>query len=135
MLGNRRLFVLIVVGDAICGKAIARLVESVGHDPFVVASEAEALDALGFVQFDVMLLDLSTAPRNVLEIARLQRFATLGDTVTPVIAVGDASDSSFHAAQTDEAVDFVLRKPVCPSELLETFECAAVPARALILAN
>src|SRR5690606_14998789 len=96
-------------------KKILRLAD---HKVKLVDDGEEALDALEEETFDIVLMDVNMPVLNGIEAAKLYRFASLGRTAVPIVALtADASPETRRRCTEAGMVD-CLAKPVDAEHLL-----------------
>jgi PAS domain S-box len=113
---NRRPRILIVDDDPLIQESLSRLIGAQNYETATAGGGRQALDAVGRMQFDVILLDLNMPDIGGVEVlAELSRRGV----ATPVIVVsGDNAIDSAVNALRHGAADFI-RKPYKPEELLK----------------
>ncbi len=113
---NRRPRILIVDDDPLIQESLSRLISAQNYEAATSGSGRQALDAVGRMQFDVILLDLNMPGMGGVEV--LEELTKRG-VATPVIVVsGDNAIDSAVNALRQGAADFI-RKPYKPEELLK----------------
>ena len=117
--------VLVAEDNRINQQVIERMLSSAGHTVTLVGDGEQALQALEFGEFDIVLMDVNMPVMNGLDAVKLHRFATGGRDSPPFIALtADATDETRR--QCEEAgIAAHLTKPVDMEQLLEVIDRVA----------
>jgi two-component system sensor histidine kinase RpfC len=128
---RRRLKVLVAEDNPVNRRVTAKILERAGHQPHLVNTGEEALEALDGERFDVVLMDLHMPVMSGIEATKLFRYTNLGRPALPIIGLtADATPMARQKAE-EAGMDACLTKPIEPNYLLETIEAltAGVPER------
>jgi CheY-like chemotaxis protein len=123
--------VLLAEDNVINQRLATRLLEKQGHRPRVVATGAEALQALGEEAFDVLLLDVQLPDLTGLEVAERVRAAEQGTgRRLPIVALTAHAMKGDRERCLEAGMDGYLTKPVQPAELFAALAALAGAAGA-----
>ena len=115
---RRGLSVLVAEDNRVNQQVIERMLSSAGHKVRLVGDGEQALQALEFGEFDVVLMDVNMPVMNGLDAVKLHRFATSGRDSPPFIALtADATEETRRQCEEAEIAAY-LTKPVDMEELL-----------------
>jgi len=98
-------------------KVIRKILESVGHQPLLVNSGEQALDALGQETFDLAILDMQMPVMGGLEAIKNFRFAHPQSTLPFMMLTANATTDAKNECREAGASAF-LTKPIDPKVLL-----------------
>jgi two-component system sensor histidine kinase RpfC len=100
-------------------KVIAKILERAGHEVAVVDNGERALDALGARAFDIVLMDVNMPVMNGIEATKLYRFASLGRTRVPIVALTADATPEMQKRCDEAGMDGCVTKPIEAARLLE----------------
>jgi two-component system sensor histidine kinase RpfC len=112
------LSVLVAEDNRVNQQVIERMLSSAGHRVRLVSDGEQALQALEFGEFDVVLMDVNMPVMNGLDAVKLHRFAT-GDRDSPpfVALTADATEETRRECE-EAGIAAYLTKPVDMEQLL-----------------
>jgi two-component system sensor histidine kinase RpfC len=124
---RRRLSVLVADDNRVNLRVVARILETVGHEPTLVSDGEEALDVLEARDFDLVLMDLNMPRLDGIEAAKLYAVQSLGRRRVPWLAV--TADATDEARRRCEEAGFAacLVKPLTPAALLAAIDALPWP--------
>jgi len=100
-------------------KVISKILESAGHRPALVENGERALDMLGKVSFDLVILDMQMPVVGGLEVVKIYRFTHPQDTsMRFLVLTADATIEAQNACR-EAGIDAYLTKPIDPAKLLD----------------
>jgi two-component system, sensor histidine kinase RpfC len=118
----RRLRILVAEDNPVNRRVTGKILERAGHHVHIVGNGEEALEALDAERFDAVLMDMHMPVMSGIEATKLYRYANLGGTHLPIIALtADATPTAREKAE-EAGMDACLAKPIEPARLLETIE-------------
>jgi len=124
----RPLSVLVADDSQVNRRVFNAILERAGHHTQLVSNGEEALEALEAQTFDVILMDVNMPIMNGLEATKLYRFAALGQTRVPIIALTADATPGTRQLCAEAGMDTYLTKPVEPNKLIEYIEAAVKSA-------
>ena len=120
--GRRGLRVLVAEDNPVNRKVTAKILERVGHKPYLVNDGDKALDALEDLEFDIVLLDVNMPGTSGLDVTKLYRFAHLGEPRVPIVALTADATTEAREACEEAGMDAYIAKPVDPARLLAVID-------------
>lgn len=111
--------ILIVEDSATLRAAIKKLVQDLGHRAVLANSGEEALQCIGVVDFDLVIMDVEMPGLNGFETTTLMREA-LGHRWLPIIYASSHSSDEMVLAGIEAGGDGYLLKPIRPALLKAT---------------
>jgi two-component system, sensor histidine kinase RpfC len=133
---GRRLVVLVADDNRTNRKVVAKILERGGHEAHLVDNGERALDALNERAIDIAIMDVNMPVMNGIEATKLYRFASLGKTRVPIIALTADASPEMRKRCEEAGMDACIIKPIEPARLLgiidamvdgsETMRAAAV---------
>jgi CheY-like chemotaxis protein len=111
------LLVLVAEASRTDQMVIAKVLEQLGHRAQLVSNAEATLDALERGLFDLILIDVDTCGIDGINTVKLFRFASLGGSHVPVVAVTANAAPSVWARCQEAAMDGCLQKPIQPKQL------------------
>jgi two-component system sensor histidine kinase RpfC len=118
--GVRRLKVLVADDNAVNRTVLAKILERANHEPTLVESGEEALDAAQHERFDIAILDRNMPGLTGVEAVRALRLMELGGKRLPVIVLSADVTEEARREAVDAGADLYLTKPVQATKLLES---------------
>jgi two-component system, sensor histidine kinase len=126
-----RPLVILCAEDNPYGRVVLNTILSeLGHRADFVGSGAAAVNAVGQVHYDAVLMDVMLPGVDGLEAARRIRALASAANRTPIIGISGRSEPGNDAAARAAGMDAYLRKPISPSALSEAI--AAVTSKGLV---
>ncbi|MGI4748139.1 MAG: ATP-binding protein [Janthinobacterium lividum] len=125
---KRSLHVLVADDNDINLRVVAKVLERAGHSMRLVKNGVEALDALEQEQFDIVLMDVNMPVMNGIEATKLYRFASLGETHVPIVALTADATPETERDCLEAGMDACLTKPIEVFRLAAALEQMAQPA-------
>jgi two-component system sensor histidine kinase RpfC len=116
------LLVLVAEGSRTDQMVLAKMLEQLGHQAQLVSNAEATLDALERCQFDLVLIDVDTYGIDGINTVKLYRFASLGQSHVPVVAVTANATPNVWARCQEAAMDGCLQKPIQPKQLSTTID-------------
>ena len=115
--------ILLVEDSLVNQKLAATVLRKHGHDVSLANNGWEALEALGFQTFDLILMDIQMPEMDGLEATRVirERERATGDHI-PIIALTAHALEGDRERCLDAGMDNYLAKPIHAKRLLETIE-------------
>lgn len=127
---------ILVAGTEMAGlPGISDALDRLGCMTCILVGEADILQALSFVRFDAMVVDLDTGADQVIDIVKLHRFAAIGETPLPVIGLAKTMTPAVERAAGEGTIDRLLPKPLDPIELHGTLFAAIASSKHSTAAN
>ena len=114
---RRSLRVLVAEDNPVNRKVTAKILERVGHKPYLVNDGDKALDALEELAFDIALLDVNMPGTSGLDVTKLYRFAHLGEPRLPIIALTAKAMKGDQERCIEAGANDYLPKPVDETRL------------------
>jgi two-component system, sensor histidine kinase RpfC len=119
---RRPLTILVAEDNRTNQMVVTKILERAGHRVVIVDNGEAALDALDEGKFDLAILDLNMPIMNGIETAKLYRFASLGQSRVPIIALtADATEDAGRRCE-EAGMDACLTKPIDPHRLIEAID-------------
>ncbi|HVI28025.1 hybrid sensor histidine kinase/response regulator [Hansschlegelia sp.] len=115
---DRRLAILVAEDNRTNQKVITKILERAGHEVRIADNGELALDALTERQFDLVLMDVNMPVLDGIECAKLYRFASIGKTRVPIVALTADATPAARERCLDAGMDACLTKPIEPDRLL-----------------
>lgn len=125
---KRSLHVLVADDNDINLRVVAKVLERAGHSMRLVRNGIEALDALEQERFDIVLMDVNMPVMNGIEATKLYRFASLGETRVPIVALTADATPETERDCLEAGMDACLTKPIEVFRLAAALEQMAQPA-------
>jgi two-component system, sensor histidine kinase RpfC len=119
---RRKLAVLVAEDNRTNQKVIAKVLERGGHTTQIVDNGEAALDALAAGAFDIVLMDVNMPIMNGVETTKLYRFASIGQSRVPIVALTADATPEMEQRCRDAGMDGCLTKPIEPARLLDMIE-------------
>jgi PAS domain S-box-containing protein len=112
--GGRRLRVLVVEDNSVNQKVVMLQLQKLGHSADAVGSGSEALDSLGRIGYDLVLMDCQMPDMDGYDATRelRRREAAAGGRRTPVVALTASAMPEDRQKCADCGMDDYLAKPV-----------------------
>jgi two-component system, sensor histidine kinase RpfC len=110
-------------------KVVGKILERAGHRVHLVEDGEQALDAMESEQFDLVLMDVNMPNMSGLEVAKLYRFAHLGEPHLPIVALTADATADSRERCTEAGMDAHVTKPVDATLLLEVIDTLVPPER------
>ena len=108
-------------------KVVGKVLERAGHSVHLVEDGEQALDAMDAERFDLVLMDVNMPNMSGLEVAKLYRFAHLGEPHLPIVALtADATPESRERC-AEAGMDAHITKPVDAARLLQLIDDLVPP--------
>lgn len=125
----RGLRILVAEDNRTNRKVVSKILERAGHEVHLAEDGEQALDAMEAGNFDLVLMDVNMPNMSGLEVAKLYRFAHLGDVHLPIIALtADATEESRRLC-AEAGLDAHIIKPVDAARLLGLIDSLVPPER------
>ncbi len=122
----QKLDVLLAENGGVNQHLAARILERRGHNVVLAESGKEALDLLGFVEFDVILIDLNLPGTDGCATARaIREREKAGGRYTPILAMTVFNVTAENEKCVQAGMDGCLGKPLEPEKLIAAVETAA----------
>ncbi len=115
---GRELRVLVAEDNAVNQKVTAKILETAGHSPLIVATGDEALDVLEEQAFDLLILDVNMPGISGIDVIKLYRVGSLGEARVPIIALSADATPETRDACMEAGADAYLTKPIEARKLL-----------------
>ena len=125
---KRSLHVLVADDNDINLRVVAKVLERAGHSMRLVRNGVEALDALEQDRFDIVLMDVNMPVMNGIEATKLYRFASLGETRVPIVALTADATPETQRDCLEAGMDACLTKPIEVFRLAAALEQMAQPS-------
>jgi two-component system sensor histidine kinase RpfC len=116
------LSVLVAEDNVVNQKVISKILERGGHQVTVVDDGEQAVDTLLAQPFDIVLMDINMPVMNGIEATKLYRFAALGRTRIPIVALTADATPEARARCMEAGMDECLLKPVQVAELYKVLQ-------------
>jgi two-component system, sensor histidine kinase RpfC len=116
---RRKCTILVADDNRTNQKVIAKILQRAGHEVAVVDNGERALDALGERAFDIVLMDVNMPVMNGIEATKLYRFASLGRTCVPIVALTADATPEMQKRCDEAGMDGCVTKPIEAARLLE----------------
>lgn len=125
----RGLRILVAEDNRTNRKVVSKILERAGHHVDLAEDGEQAFDAMEAGSFDLVLMDVNMPNMSGLEVAKLYRFAHLGDAHVPIIALtADATEESRRNC-AEAGMDAHITKPVDAARLLGLIDSLVPPER------
>lgn len=122
---GHELRILVAEDNPINRKVTGRILEHAGHRARMVCDGDEALNALEEETFDVFIVDINMPGMSGIDLIKFCRFARLGDSPLPIIALSADATPEMRAACEEAGGDAYLTKPVEARRLLDVIDSVA----------
>jgi two-component system sensor histidine kinase RpfC len=110
-------------------KVVGKILERAGHSVRLVEDGEQALDAMEAEAFDLVLMDVNMPNMSGLEVAKLYRFAHLGEPRLPIVALTADATAESRERCAEAGMDAHVTKPVDAARLLEVIDSLAPSGR------
>jgi two-component system sensor histidine kinase RpfC len=118
----RPLTILVAEDNRTNQMVVAKVLERAGHRVVMVENGEAAFDALVAKEFDLAIMDVNMPVMNGIEATKMYRFAALGRSRLPIIALtADATENTRHRCE-EAGMDLCLTKPIEPHRLIEAID-------------
>jgi two-component system sensor histidine kinase RpfC len=119
---SRPLSILVAEDNRTNQMVVTKILERAGYRATIVNDGEAALDVLNVREFDLVLMDVNMPVMNGIEATKLYRFASLGRSRVPIVALtADATEEVARRCE-EAGMDACLTKPIEPRRLLEIIE-------------
>ncbi|MEM7225168.1 MAG: response regulator [Pseudomonadota bacterium] len=119
---GRRLRILVADDNAVNRRVVAKILDHLGYEAFLVENGEEALEALDAQDFDLVLMDMQMPVMSGVEATKFFRMTNLGGPHLPIVALTADATPSARQQALEAGMDVCLTKPVEAATLLETIE-------------
>lgn len=123
--------ILVVDDDALVGKAIRTMLETLGHTVIVADGGHSALPALEMFAFDMVMIDIIMPGMNGLDVIKAVRENAPDAMIVAMSGYafqGGSSDRDYLALAKTFGAAHCMRKPFRPKDLVEAIEiCIGLP--------
>jgi two-component system, sensor histidine kinase RpfC len=110
-------------------KVVGKILERAGHSVRLVEDGEQALDAMEAEPFDLVLMDVNMPNMSGLEVAKLYRFAHLGEPRLPIVALTADATAESRERCAEAGMDAHVTKPVDAARLLDVIDSLAPSVR------